>query len=629
MQFQVESTDGPAQTGLLTINKLQIKTPTILFPPQEQYQPCFSTKTILTECVSQQEKNNTNSLFQIGPSVFSQQNISSEKSCINKHIIIPEALPNEVQEYLLQYGQQQHKIITILPGKEELIDHYTNKSPSYLCIVSNALHLFSHPQTFVSYMTTLRKKINYDAQVFLPRIATPSTLALLCYAGADLFDATSAIIASRHHQFFLPDTTTTTVSEIEDEENPCLCPICSQTQHHPSSFSFKQLLNHNYYLLYQELLSVRHAIRHHRLRDLVEKRIRNAPLLVNILRYLDTNKDDHLEQRTPVCMPPSYILQATSREAGFRPEIKRFQHRVLSRYQKPKDKSILLLLPCSAKKPYSFSKSHQRFQKAVSNVPNKSMIHEVIITSPLGLVPRELELTYPASSYDISVTGTWYEDEKHMIQHQLNQYLHKNKYDAIVSHLPKDLIYPPEQYESNWQYSLTDQKATSRISLNQLTSILQNISSEIQTRYHSKRDQRLTQFNAIASYQFGPGLGQALTKDCIVKGKYPYLKLFDTTGQQLGMIPDNRGLISLTAEGGKRMIHFNEYTVKIDTGFTVKGSILSPGVNSADERIRKGDDVLIIQGEEYLGVGQATMNGMEMTQRSYGEAVNMRHKIKK
>ncbi|MBS3778508.1 MAG: tRNA-ribosyltransferase, partial [Candidatus Thermoplasmatota archaeon] len=144
----------------------------------------------------------------------------------------------------------------------------------------------------------------------------------------------------------------------------------------------------------------------------------------------------------------------------------------------------------------------------------------------------------------------------------------------------------------------------------------------------SKKDQQLTQMKAIATYQFGLKLANALTKNSIVKGRYPYLKLFDKNKYQLGMIPNQRGLISLTAEGGKRIIHLQKYIVKIDTGFTVKGSILSPGVLDADASIRKGDDVLVKQGEKFIGVGSAEMNGVEMVQRTYGEAVNMRHKIK-
>ena len=63
-----------------------------------------------------------------------------------------------------------------------------------------------------------------------------------------------------------------------------------------------------------------------------------------------------------------------------------------------------MLLP---RKPYSSSRSHKAFRRAI----NHSSAHEVIVTSPLGLVPRDLEEVWPAGHYDIPVTGDWTLDE--------------------------------------------------------------------------------------------------------------------------------------------------------------------------------------------------------------------------
>ena len=66
-------------------------------------------------------------------------------------------------------------------------------------------------------------------------------------------------------------------------------------------------------------------------------------------------------------------------------------------------------------------------------------VHEVIITSPLGIVPRELELMYPASRYDIAVSGYWDEDEKKMIQNLLQRYLETCDYEKIIVHVPRSI----------------------------------------------------------------------------------------------------------------------------------------------------------------------------------------------
>lgn len=625
MRFQCHFTDGPAQSGLLTLNSQKIKTPTLLFPNTNSYQLPSYAKGFISQLEARTYSDRLPRIY-VGNSIFFPPDKESEQNSVQNYLIIPEALPSSVQQYLHQFDKQQHKDIIVLPSDEELTKQYINPSSSHILIISHAAQLFTNPKKFVSYLLHVRQSCNYDSLIFLPAIATPETLALLCYLGCDLFDTTSAIVASHHQHFYLPDTTSTHVNNIT--ENPCVCPICSQAQDLPNSFSSAQLLQHNYHMLWKELLTIRHSIQHNHLRDLVEKRVRNTPHLVTLLRYLDVLGQEYLEQRTPVFLPEPYILQTTSREAGFRPEIKRFQHRILTRYKTPESKKILLLLPCSAKKPYSFSKSHQRFSQVISQIANPDIIHEVIVTSPLGLVPRELELTYPASCYDISVTGIWYEDEKHMIQQQLNQFLQQNQYDAIVSHLPTSLVHPPKGLKKIWHQSGIGEKTTSKESLQSLRKILTNLTSTNKHERISKSEQKMVQIKAIARYQFGSTLANALTEKIIVKGKYPYLKILDINSEQLGMIPDRRGLISLTEEGGNRMSHLGRYTVSIDTGFTVKGSILSPGVHSADRLIRKGDDVIVFQGKDYLGVGCAKMNGTEMSQRMYGEAVNMRHKVK-
>ena len=626
IKFQLQSTDGPGQTGILTIRDKKVAIPTILFPASSRYVPPSYAECFISSTKTSKKKEKNPCLF-LNHSIFFQNDSHTNDYTLSNYLIIPEALPKNIQTYLHQLDQQDCKDIVILPADEHLSQRIISTCSPVIAIVSNASHLFSNEKKFVSYITHLRNQSDYDTLLFLPSIATPSNLSFLIYAGCDLFDATSAILAARHHQFFLPDTSITHVDDMST--NPCICPICFQTKKQPSSFSFTELVQHNYHMLWQELILIRNSMQNNQLRDLVEQRIRTSPHLVTLLRYLDTLGFDYVEQRTPVCYTEKYKLFTTSREAGFRPEIKRFQRRILHRYKKPEAKKILVLLPCSAKKPYSFSKSHQRFHQSLSKIPSRSVIHELIVTSPLGLVPRELELTYPASSYDISVTGSWYEDEKHMIQQQLNQFLKRNTYDYIVSHIPESVIHSPENLENKWYYSLSDGKTTSQDSLKKLHNVMYNIMSDNEYEHISKANQRLIQFHAIAAYQFGFSLANMLTKDCTVKGKYPYLKLFNQHNTQLGMIPDLRGLISLTAEGGKRMISAQEYIVCIDTGFTVKGSILAPGVLTADEKIRKGDDVLVFQGKKFLGVGSSMMNGDEMMKRDYGEAVNMRHKIKK
>src|SRR5207249_7612127 len=104
-------------------------------------------------------------------------------------------------------------------------------------------------------------------------------------------------------------------------------------------------------------------------------------------------------------------------------------------YAKPPSARVLLLLPCSARKPYSASRSHRRFREAIQACKNPSVVHEVIVTSPLGLIPRELERFYPAGAYDIPVTGDWSRDEAAVVADDLEAFGESNRYDSVVAHL--------------------------------------------------------------------------------------------------------------------------------------------------------------------------------------------------
>ena len=76
----------------------------------------------------------------------------------------------------------------------------------------------------------------------------------------------------------------------------------------------------------------------------------------------------------------------SSEESLYRPEAVRWRQRM--EMMKPLGDTVVLL-PCSMKKPYSNSKSHQKFRKITRS------FQELIVTSPFGICPRELENTFP------------------------------------------------------------------------------------------------------------------------------------------------------------------------------------------------------------------------------------------
>ena len=130
----------------------------------------------------------------------------------------------------------------------------------------------------------------------------------------------------------------------------------------------------------------------------------------------------------------------------------------------------------------------------------------------------------------------------------------------------------------------------------------------------------------LASYQFGKKTAEQLLKNCKIRGKYPYQKIMQNSNQ-LGMLTEERGLISLTINGAEIIVKTKKYWVKIFDDFTLKGSVFAPGVKDADEGIRIGDEVIVIKNNKLCAVGVAQMNGEEMKESTHGEAVKVRHRI--
>jgi archaeosine synthase len=402
---------------------------------------------------------------------------------------------------------------------------------------------------------------------------------------------------------------------------PCFCPICKAHHQNPKEFNFQDILFHNYHMMKQELSKVQNSIQQQSLREHVSVRISNSSHLTSIIRYFESDSYQILEKRTPRYKPS--ILQATNIDVINRPEIKRFQQQIINNYQKPTNTSILLLLPCSAKKPYSFSKTHKKFIRSIQSVPNYHCIHECIITSPLGLVPRDLELMYPASSYDIPVTHNWFEDEKQMINKILEGFLSINKYQTIILYLTESL---KSSISSAFPFVISSEiitSPTSQIDLKALISLLSNQTTKNKIITSSQR--RLDDMTSRLTFQFSKKMAEKLLKNTTIKGKYPYLKIINGNNQQLGMLTEKRGMISLTMKGAEQLTSFHQFYVDISNDFTLKGSVFVPGIIDADPNIRKGDEVLVFQNECLRGVGVAQMNGEEMVNRIRGKAVDIRH----
>jgi archaeosine synthase len=476
-------------------------------------------------------------------------------------------------------------------------------------VLAGAPGYVGHPQAFVDALLAVREAIPEDTALYLSGVATPANAATLVYAGVDLLDEKRA--RARGLEGFY--CTTDGESFLEDlTELPCPCEACRTPT---ASFTREDCADHNANALRAELARVRRRVREGRLRDYVEGQARQKAWLTATLRLLD-QQYGYLEARTPV-FRRAELLAATD-DALRRVEIQRYADRVTGRYRRRLD-APLVLVPCSARKPYSDSQSHRQFVDAI-----QYRGHVVSMTSPIGVVPGELETTYPAQHYDSVVTGRWTETEIEFVASVLTAYLERADYDRHVAHVP------PEGYREvceraadaagvQFEYTVTDHPTT-EASLATLSAALEGHDS------YRMREREGATVRAIADYQFGDGAGdRVFGPDAETVGRYPKLRVADGDGEQLATMVAQYGTLALTLAGARvwRDSDATTKTVEID-GFVPSGSVLAPGVLDADDAIRPGDEV-VVEGPEAFAVGRAACHGAAMVGSTRGVAVDVRH----
>jgi len=580
--YEVRRRDGAARIGFLSLNGEKKQTP-LLFHVESLRSDKEGLKVIHVE------DDNFNDLFQV---------LDVPRGAV----LLPEVHPlfTRVQEAIPQLK----------------VDCF---------VLSFASALLYSPRAFVRGIMGARKVIPPDTALWAPAIATAENAALLFYMGVDLIDDTNAVIQGYQGIYHTEEGA---VDPNEMEELPCTCIVCSSLtveELRVKDSKEKLIAKHNTLLLEKEVKKVKAHIRAGSLREYVELKVRSSPFFTAVLRLLDLEEEAYFEKRTPVAR--NHSMMANTMESLKRIEVKRFASRVRERYEPPA-RPVLLILPCSARKPYSISPSHLKFRDAIERY--RGRIHEIILTSPLGVVPRELEVLYPAAFYDIPVTGYWDAEERDWVASCLRAYLERNarNYGKIVAHLSgayKELCSRvAEELGLDVVYTCAEgEDVTSKAALKRLK---ERIADDTEQRL-SGFEKKAGMLRAMADYQFGIGAGSDLItrkegEKIKISGKFPAYKL-SVNGDVLARIVPEYGLLTLTRTGALRIKHFlSSYTVHIGD-FLPKGSILAPGVVNADEHIRVNDEVIFV-GEKAFGVGRAKMSGWEMVESQKGVAVDVR-----
>ena len=492
-------------------------------------------------------------------------------------IRLPHVLPPSMQEADYKQDSNDGPILVVTWQKlchdPKLVDPELKPQ---IVVLLDARQLAEHPGRLASALLILRSRFS-SSLIWCPAISGPDNLALLTWMVVDVHDMARTI---------------------QCEANDFL--LTSSGPRHPESSLSEEVSRDAHVRIWrEELANVKQAIREGRLRELVEQRVLSSPRMVEHLRYHDAMAYEEKAHSTlSVVVPTGQALRAHSASSLNDPEVLDWVNFMRRNYLPPESrKEVLVLLPCSQRKPYRNSRSHHRFREAIGN----TSAHEVMVTSPLGLVPRDVEMIWPAAHYDVPTTGEWTEDEKVRINDVLSSLIERCDYRLIVNHsgLQFDFLSGIEVINTR-----ASDSATSKEALERLRDAMSQACEKYDIGRQSNSQRLLEEFRSVARRQMR---NDSWMNGLEVVGKPPQWKLAKSGVQMAQWLPE-RGSLSLTKAALPLLFENNSLpTIELISGISWKGDVFSSNLLRFDSDIKKGGDVLVLQDGELRGMARASI----------------------
>ena len=475
-------------------------------------------------------------------------------------------------------GEEQGTSL-LLPVSWQRMNHDEGLTDASLApeivVLTDALQLASQPGKLPLALLTLKHRFP-GALLWTPGLGGPDNVGVLASMGVDVFDLARCR---------------------EAEANGVLLTAMGPRlplQHEETSLEAQA------YHFMKALDEVRSSVEHGTLRGLAEKQSLSSPRLVEHLRRhqaLMCEREGNLASHQPATTEfPCY-----SSSALVDPLVEDWERFMTHDYEAPeKVRDVMIFLPCSARKPYRLSKSHGQFFRAIASTG----CHEVMMTSPLGLVPRDLEDVWPAANYDVPVTGDWSSEELARVRRMLTSLVERFGYKRIINHTNMDLDF----LHIDVVDTRHGQGATHFDALQRLSEAVKAAVADFGLR-NQKNNQRLKeQFMSIARKTTGT---DAWLEQLSVKGKLPRWRL-EHNGTQMAVWSIDRNGFSfsraaidwLHEHNALRVVHLKE-----DAAW--RGDVFSQMVERFDTSIRLGDDLRILQNGEVIGLARAVAHGWE------------------
>ena len=351
----------------------------------------------------------------------------------------------------------------------------------------------------------------------------------------------------------------------------------------------------------QAIASLRSAIRSGTVREQAERASLSSPRSVERLRRHDKLFLQNIDGSILTSVDNSgRRLRYNSPASRQDKLIHDWKERISNLHTPPSHQSdVLVLLPCSATKPYRLSQSHHRFLK---NIPSNRM-HQVMVTSPLGLVPRELEDIWPAAHYDIPVTGDWDADELGIINSMIIDICKRSNYSYVINHSGIDL-----------ELDMVVVKGTRRGTAGSKESLSELNNSVTQSVEMYGLDDVPEDLNRIelmkSRSRFIHGTDDWL-EGAIVSGRPPIFSILKND-EQLAKWNPRDGRFAFSKKSLPLLFESGKFpTLAICEGHKWKGDIFPSNIESIAGEIRMGDEILVTQNDELIGSARAVAPGWE------------------
>ncbi len=225
----------------------------------------------------------------------------------------------------------------------------------------------------VEAVTAAKRGLDPDCPVHLFGAGHPMMLALAVAMGCDLFDSAAYALMARDGRYL---TVSGTDHLAEMSHFPCSCPVC--VEHTPADLraagddeAERLLAEHNLHVTFEEIRRIKEAIRSGTLLELVDRRARGHPAMLDGYRAL-LDHADQLEATDPVSKGTFFY---TSHESARRPEVSRHHDRIA---RLPVPDTLLL----------------------TESKPPSSHDYDAVwrVKPPFGPFPRALSETYPLTA---------------------------------------------------------------------------------------------------------------------------------------------------------------------------------------------------------------------------------------